>query len=40
MVEIPEQSDHPNLEQTDHLKGCRKLPNCAGEDFQFCADFM
>lgn len=34
------ETDHPKPEQTDHLKGWRKLPNFAGEDFQFCADFM
>lgn len=32
--------DHPKPEQTDHLKGWRKLPNFAGEDFQFGADFV
>ena len=36
----PGETDHPKPEQTDHLKGWRKLPNFAGEDFQFCADFM
>ena len=34
------ETDHPKPEQTDHLKGWRRLPNFAGEDFQFCADFM
>jgi hypothetical protein len=29
-----------NAGETDPLKGWRKLPNFAGEDFQFCADFM
>jgi hypothetical protein len=32
--------DHPKPEQTDHLKGWRKLPIFAGEDFQFSADLM
>ena len=36
----PGETDHPKPEQTDHLKGWRRLPNFAGEDFQFCADFM
>ena len=34
------ETDHPKPEQTDHLKGWRKLPNFAGEDFQFSADLV
>lgn len=34
------ETDHPKPEQTDHLNGWRKLPNFAGEDFQFSADFV
>jgi hypothetical protein len=34
------ETDHPKPEQTDHLKGWRKLPNFAGEDFLFCADLV
>lgn len=34
------ETDHPKPEQTDHLKGWRRLPNFAGEDFQFSADLV
>lgn len=34
------ETDHPKPEQIDHLKGWRKLPNFAGEDFQFSADLV
>ena len=36
----PGEIDHPKPEQTDHLKGWRKLSNFAGEDFQFSADLV
>lgn len=34
------ETDHPKPEQIDHLKGWRRLPNFAGEDFQFSADLV
>ncbi len=36
----PDETDYPKPAQTDLIKDCRKRTNSAGEDFQFCADFM